>query len=135
MTDPPPEPVLGGEESRLFWQGIDEFNTGYFFECHETLEDLWQGVRGPSRDFYQGLIQIAVALYHLTRGNLAGARSLFGRGLKRLDKYPAIYGGIDLDMLREEARAWQARIEAGVFSEPELDTLPKCRPIGAGRRG
>ena len=127
MTEPPPEPSLDEAETRLYFQGIEEFNTGYFFECHETLEDLWQGVRGPSRDFYQGLIQLAVSLYHLSRGNLAGARSLFARGLKRLEKYPASYGGIDLGGLRDEARAWQARLEDGVSSEPDLASLPKIR--------
>ena len=133
MTDrPPPEPPdpqLADDEKRLFEQGLEEFNTGYFFECHETLEDLWTGIRGPSRDFYQGLIQIAVALYHLTRGNLAGARSLFQRGLKRLDKYPARYGGIELASLRHEAKAWLTRIDEGLYSEPDLAQLPKCRRI------
>ena len=127
MSDSPPEPSLDEAEAALFARGIQEFNTGYFFECHETLEDLWQGVRGPSRDFYQGLIQIAVALYHLGRGNLAGARSLFERGLKRLEKYPSRYGGIELATLRDEARVWWARIEQGLAGEPELDRLPKIR--------
>jgi predicted metal-dependent hydrolase len=57
VTEPPPEPSLTDDEKRLFQQGVHEFNTGCFFECHETLEDLWGGVRGTSRDFFQGLIQ------------------------------------------------------------------------------
>jgi uncharacterized protein len=123
------DPALDEEERRLFERGLEEFNTGYYFECHETLEDLWTGIRGPARDFFQGLIQIAVALYHLTRGNLAGARSLFQRGLARLDKYPDHYGGVDLGELREEARVWLSRVEAGTFSEPDLAALPKCRRV------
>ena len=126
MSDPA-EPPLSEEDRRLLERGIEEFNTGYFFECHETLEDLWQGTRGPSRDFFQGLIQIAVALYHLTRGNLAGARSLFQRGLARLDKYPGAYYALDVGELREEARLWLSRVEGGVFSEPDLAALPKLR--------
>jgi predicted metal-dependent hydrolase len=124
----PPEPELGAEERRLYAQGIDEFNAGLFFECHETLEDLWTGVRGPSRDFFQGLIQIAVALYHLTRGNLAGAESLFGRALKRLEKYPDRYGGIDLGTLRADARRWRERTAAGGLAEPAVSELPKIAP-------
>jgi len=129
VSDSTPEPTLDAGEADLFRRGIEEFNTGYFFECHETLEDLWQGVRGPSRDFYQGLIQIAVALYHLGRGNHAGASSLFERGLKRLDKYPDRYGGIELVTLRDEARVWWARLQQGLPTEPALSTLPKIRPI------
>jgi predicted metal-dependent hydrolase len=131
-----PAPTLTPDERQLFERGIEEFNAGYFFECHETLEDLWTGVRGPARDFYQGLIQIAVALYHLGRGNLAGSSSLFKRGLNRLDKYPERYGGIELGALRDEARAWQARVESGLEVEPALAALPKVRRIrtedGAG---
>jgi len=126
LTDPA-EPPLSEEDRRLFERGIEEFNTGYFFECHETLEDLWQGTRGPSRDFFQGLIQIAVALYHLTRGNLAGSRSLFQRGMSRLEKYPPLYYGVDVGELREEARLWLSRVEGGVFTEPDLAALPKVR--------
>jgi predicted metal-dependent hydrolase len=126
----PAAPPLAEEDRRLLDRGVEEFNTGYFFECHETLEDLWQGTRGPAREFFQGLIQIAVALYHLTRGNLAGSRSLFQRGLTRLDKYPASYCGIDVGELREEARLWLSRVDAGVFTEPDLASLPKLRRTG-----
>jgi predicted metal-dependent hydrolase len=123
------EPALSPDDERLLERGIEEFNTGCFFECHETLEDLWQGTRGPSREFFQGLIQIAVALYHLTRGNLAGSRSLFKRGLGRLDKYPERYYAIEVGALREEARLWLSRVEEGVFSEPDLAALPKLRLV------
>ena len=41
-------------------QGVEEFNRAYFFEAHETLEDLWRGTSGPLRLFYQGLIHIDV---------------------------------------------------------------------------
>ena len=137
MTDVPPEPELGPEDRALYEQGVGEFNTGLFFECHETLEDLWTGVRGPSRDFFQGLIQISVALYPLTRGNFGGAKSLFERGLKRLEKYPERYYGLELGALREEARTWLARAQSGDIapSDVELAALPKCRwasPPGGG---
>ncbi len=123
----PPEPQLDAAEVRLFEKGLEEFNAGYYFECHETLEDLWNGVRGPSRDFFQGLIQLAVALYHLTRGNEVGARSLLGRGLARLSQYPAVYGGIELEPLRTEARALEARMAAGSIGEVDGGMLPKVR--------
>ena len=67
------DPALTVEERVALDKGVSEFNEGYFFECHDTLEDLWTGLRGPSRDFFQGLIQVSVAFYHLTSRNLAGA--------------------------------------------------------------
>jgi len=44
-----PAPVLSPEERSLYEKGVGEFNARLFFECHDTLEELWAGVRGPSR--------------------------------------------------------------------------------------
>lgn len=99
-----PEPVLSAEERAAFDRGVAEFNDGFYFECHDTLEDLWAGLRGPSRDFFQGLIQVAVGYYHLDSGNRAGAASMFERALRRFEKYPPRYFGFDLERQRSELR-------------------------------
>jgi len=122
----PAEPALTPEERALFEEGVRQFNTGLFFECHDTLEDLWAGVRGESRDFFQGLIQTAVAFYHLGRGNAVGALSMLERALMRFAKYPARYFGFDLETHRQELRAWAERTRAGATEAP-LDSLPKWR--------
>jgi predicted metal-dependent hydrolase len=122
-----PEPLLGPEERRAFAKGVDEFNRGHFFECHETLEDVWAGVRGPSRDFLQGLIQVSVALYHLTGGNRAGALSLLRRALSRFGKYPGSYWGFDLDAHRAEIRRWLEILAAGDPVAADLAGLPRWR--------
>ena len=80
---------------------MDEFNRGFYFECHDTIEDLWSGLRGPSRDFFQGLIQVSVAFYHLGNGNRAGAESMARRALKRFERYPERYFGFDLAAQRD----------------------------------
>jgi len=61
-------------------QGIREFNRRDWHECHETVEDLWIGAGGEIRDFYQGIIQIAIALHHWRNGNFGGAVSLLKGG-------------------------------------------------------
>jgi len=126
-VDEIPEPDLDSEERRALAKGVDEFNRGYFFECHDTLEELWAGLRGPSRDFLQGLIQVSVALYHLTGGNPAGAESMFRRALSRFGKYPGSYWGFDLDDHRAEIRRWLEAIAAGDPPPPALADLPKWR--------
>jgi predicted metal-dependent hydrolase len=108
----PAEPVLSAEEKAAFAKGVAEFNAGYYFECHDTLEDMWTGLRGPSRDFFQGLIQVSVAFYHLTGGNAAGAESMLRRALKRFERYPARYFGFDLAAHRAELGGWRERIAA-----------------------
>jgi len=65
----------------------DEFNSGRFFECHETLEEIWQEERGGVRDLYKGLIQVAAAFVHVSRGNHKGAKRLLRTALGYLGPY------------------------------------------------
>ena len=120
-----PEPTLDLDDAKLYERGIEEFNAGYYFECHETLEDVWNGVRGPARDFFQGLIQVSVACYHLTNGNAAGALSLLDRARTRLAKYPDRYGGIELGRLREETAALYSVVRDGSLTSADAHILPK----------
>jgi len=114
----PPEPRLDEEERRLFDRGVDEFNRGFYFECHDTLEDLWSGLRGPVRDFFQGLIQVSVAHYHLGNGNVAGAASMARRALKRLSRYPDRYFGFDVAAQRADLVELVAAIDRGETPAP-----------------
>lgn len=53
----------------VYFHGVRDY-----FECHEVLEEEWKKhPRGERQSYWQGLIQIAVALYHWRRGNLVGA--------------------------------------------------------------
>lgn len=88
----------------LDWQkrfrlGLEQFNAGEFFECHETLESCWREQAGEEREVTQGVIQIAVAWYHLERGNVKGALRLFDRALPRLTRHLPAALGIDLSAL------------------------------------
>jgi predicted metal-dependent hydrolase len=127
VTGTTSEPSLSPFEREAFRKGVREFNAGLFFECHDTLEDLWSGIRGPSRDFFQGLIQVSVAFYHLTGGNAAGARSMLGRALRRFEGYPDRYFGFDLAAHRAEIRRWLDRLAAGDLEAPARDALPFWR--------
>jgi hypothetical protein len=61
------------------------FNRRAFFECHEVLEDLWRPLPpGPEKQGLQGILQIAVGLLHVQRGNFTGARNLLQSGLEKL---------------------------------------------------
>jgi predicted metal-dependent hydrolase len=101
----PPEPELTTGQQRFLARGIAQFNRGRYFECHETLEEMWSAVRGPSRDFFQGLIQVSVGFLHLDRGNRVGAARTFTRALGRFEPYPARYCGFDLAAERARLRA------------------------------
>ncbi len=113
MLANPEEPDLDEADARALRKGISEFNTAKFFECHDTLEDVWRGARGPSRDFFQGLIQVAVGFYHLGNANLTGGRSQFEKALGNLNSYGNEYLGVDLRSIREAVREWMRQMDAG----------------------
>ena len=82
---------------------IRQFNSGQWYECHETLEALWLQETGEVRDFYQGLVQLAIALHHWRNGNFNGAIKLLESSanyLKRMDT-PCLW--VDVSSLIRQA--------------------------------
>lgn len=90
---------LNQEIPQEFWHGVEQFNQGQFYACHDTLEALWIEATEPQKTFYQGILQIAVGIYHLSNSNWRGAVILLGEGINRLQRYPSTYNGIDVDEL------------------------------------
>jgi predicted metal-dependent hydrolase len=115
-------------------QGIREFNNREWFECHETVEDLWIGETGEARDFYQGIIQIAVALHHWRNGNFGGAVSLLRGGAGYLGQVSAACQWVDVSALIAEAdRMRSALEELGRERMAELDPglIPLIKTVSA----
>ncbi len=83
----------------LFERGIREFNGQFFFEAHDTWEELWMETSGHHRLFYQGLIQTAVGFYHLSNENYKGACSQFSKALTKLEQYLPAYHGVETQLL------------------------------------
>ncbi|MBT1071567.1 DUF309 domain-containing protein [Pelotalea chapellei] len=97
----PPGPLL---------RALGEFNRGEWFECHETLEDLWLGEQGELRDFYQGMLQIAVALHHWRNGNFGGSISLLEGGAGYLSRVNSTCQRIDVTALVESANRMREKL-------------------------
>ena len=116
-----------------FWQGVELFNTGQFYACHDTLEALWMESTEPDKSFYQGILQISVALYHLGNANVRGAIILLGEGSNRLARYPAVYSQIDVDELLEQSIALLKALQQNQLQQSEssfeADTLPLPRVV------
>jgi len=96
-----------------FKEGIRLFNRGAFFDAHEVLEEVWRVAPETERKFLQGLIQVAVALHHHSRGNVVGARSLLARASRNLSGYPEEFGGIRLVQLRSSLDHWHSCLTEG----------------------
>ena len=94
---------MSNEICSEFWQGVEEFNQQDFYACHDTLEALWMEASEPEKKFYQGVLQIAVSLYHLSNHNWKGSVILLGEGMSRLKNYQPSYFGIDVEKLIEDS--------------------------------
>jgi predicted metal-dependent hydrolase len=118
MNDPSPEAAHASprDEAGLFHLGLKLFNDGDYFNAHEAWEDAWHQVSGQRKDFYQGMIQCAVALEHVRRGNPRGALMVFARAQSRFEELDCPYMGIDW-------RTLVTRLDA--FLAP-LKKLPKA---------
>src|SRR5687768_15843060 len=111
-----------------YLQGIEHFNACDFFEAHEVWEDLWKDYQGPSRKFYQGLIQVAVCLHHFGNGNIRGAKKLYYTSRAYLEAYAPRHEGIDLDKLLGDMEACCREILASQEEFPKLDIDPELIP-------
>jgi len=109
----PPEELL---------QAVHEFNSGAWFECHETLEELWVGAKGELRDFYQGMLQLAVAQHHWRAGNFKGALILLKGGGDLLSRVAPVCQGVDVAALR--GAAGNLHLELSALGEERMEQLP-----------
>ena len=112
----------------LYLQGIEHFNACEFFEAHEVWEDLWQEYQGPSRKFYQGLIQAAVCLHHFGNGNTRGARKLYHSSKAYLEPYQPVHEGLDLIEFLAGMTRCCAEILASAEEYPRLEIVPDLIP-------
>ena len=108
--------------------GIEQYNAGYYFEAHETLEELWLPSPWPVRPFLQGIIQLAAGFVHLMRHEYPGTVRLLARAIEKLDAAPDDYMGIDSAQLVADARRAYLEIEAlgpDRFQEWDRRGVPK----------
>jgi predicted metal-dependent hydrolase len=133
------EPAASRRERRLVYKTItvpgnlqiacDQMNSGQYFECHETFEEIWQEEHGPVRDVYKGLIQVAAAFVHVRRNNHFGANRLLTTALGYLKPYRESGAmGLDIERICWEAEAALAAIDAlgkGHVDELDLSLAPR----------
>jgi len=70
-------------EDSLF-EAIHLFNSKKWYEAHDAFEDIWNTLNGDERQIIQGILQVSVSQFHLSKGNLNGATILLGEGLGRI---------------------------------------------------
>jgi predicted metal-dependent hydrolase len=87
-------------------RGLDLIAAGEFFAAHEALEEAWRAAPAPERNFFQGLVHVAVAWYQAGRGNRVGCERQLEKAHRRLAPYAPVHRGLDVgDLLAQVERA------------------------------
>jgi uncharacterized protein len=125
-------------------EGLRLFNEGLYFESHEALEIAWRAEKGPTRDLYRGILQVAVCYLHLTRENRTGALKMYERSQKWLSRWPEVTLGIHVGQLREDLASVMARMDSsnpgfqadhkGFLFKPIIYDQRRCAEQRAGPR-
>lgn len=95
-----------------FQKGVSEFNQGEFYDCHDTMEAIWMVVDHDEKPFYQGILQISVAFYHLGNLNWRGGAILLGEGISRLRKFEPVHEQIEVEGFVDEAVDWLSLVQS-----------------------
>ena len=111
------------DKDRLFRKGLEAFNSGRFYDAHEHWEEVWLETLNPEKMFLQGLIQVAAAFHHYSRGNRQGTQNLLQAGLTKMERFPHPHRGLQLEPLRVAVRRWLAALEGG--ENPVRDEIPR----------
>jgi hypothetical protein len=77
-------------------KGLQQIANGEYFEAHETLEGVWRAAEPAEKDFFQGLVHVAVAWYQAGRGNRTGCERQLEKAARRLGPFAPKHRGVDV---------------------------------------
>lgn len=101
-------------------EGVELFNQQKYWECHESLEDIWMEDRQDNaRNVYWAVIQVAAACIHYRDNNLIGASGMIFKAKEKFRRCR------DLNVLTDLAFKyldWE-ELEEVVFRIPEKSQL------------
>ena len=76
---------IEAHELACLHQGLSYFRAGDYFAAHDAWEEVWQGLRGYPRLFWQSMIQLVVGAYHYSNGNRRGCQGQWHKALQKCD--------------------------------------------------
>jgi len=104
----------------LLEEGILLFNSGKYYEAHEVWEDLWRLTEPPLKTCYQGLIQSAVGMYHLSNLNESGAASQLQKSIRNLESGTSAAPDLDIEGLVQQLHGILLEMRTGVALSPRI---------------
>jgi len=109
---------------------VSQFNSWRFWDCHETLEEIWRREGGQAAHFYKGLIKAAAGLHHLLRKNDRGASIVLQGAIDALTPFRPHHLGLDVEGL---VCGLEKCLEMATGRQPlDLSLIPHIRRADAG---
>jgi uncharacterized protein len=110
-----------------YYEFFIKFNEGDYYTCHDLLEDMWMTDKGNL--FLKGLLQMSVAIYHYSYGNVKGARLMMQAAHDYLQTYRPVYWGLNLEkvypFIDECLSTFPVKIDRVPYEDvPTLPVLP-----------
>ena len=105
-----------------FARGLALIREGRYFEAHEELELVWRAADAGERDFYQGLVHVAVAWYQAGRGRPIATASQLDKAKRRLAAFAPAHRGVDVASVLEQVETARDVVRGGSLelAEPRL---------------
>ena len=110
-----------------FYIGLDLFNRGFYFECHDVWEEICGDAKGKNKIFYQALIMSAVSLYHFGNENLEGALSCLQKAERQFSQLPEAFLGLNVTRFVGQMKQFFDGISVA-HTELTAELLAKPRP-------
>ena len=98
-----------------FKRGLEAIRQGRYFEAHEELEEAWRAASADERDFFQGLVHVAVAWYQAGRGRPIATASQLEKAARRLGPFAPSHRGVDVDDVLAQVQAARSRVATGAL--------------------
>jgi uncharacterized protein len=105
-----------------FKRGLEEIRAGRYFAAHEELEEAWRAAAAEERDFFQGLVHVAVAWYQAGRGRPVATGRQLEKAARRLAPFAPEHRGVDVAAVLTQVEAAQMRVSEGslALDPPEI---------------
>jgi hypothetical protein len=100
------EEITPPDKVKVLKQSIELFNEQRYWECHETLEQIWRREpKGIEKDVQQGIILAASALVHFQKNEDDVTIGMIPKALTKLDRWSErMYYMIDIGNLKEKLK-------------------------------
>lgn len=103
---------------RAWQRGVELFEAGEYWECHEALEPSWLVAEGMEKRFLSGVILLAAALHKARHmGSERGGRRNYAKALSHLALVADEYHGV-------EVRELEARVHAALRDKRLKPAIP-----------